>query len=138
MRRQTLKLILSAFTIVLLAACESTHDVQSLEVKLDKGDHIVLIGNNLCSRMMLFGHFETRMHQHYPEHELFIRNMCDGGNTPGFRPHSGRESPWAFPGAEVFQTELANNSGSVGHFESPDEWLSRLRPDIMLAFYRSR
>lgn len=128
-------MILSAFTIVLLAACESTPDVQSLEVKLDKGDHVVLIGNNLCSRMMLFGHFETRMHQHYPEHELYIRNMCDGGNTPGFRPHPGRESPWAFPGAEVFQTELANNSGSVGHFESPDEWLSRLRPDIMLAFF---
>ena len=135
MRRQTLKWILSACTIVLLAACESTPDVQSLDLKVDKGDHVVLIGNNLGSRMMLFGHFETTMHQHFPEHELFIRNMCDGGNTPGFRPHPGRESPWAFPGAEVFQTELANNSGSVGHFESPDEWLGRLRPDIMLAFF---
>ncbi|MFT6320489.1 MAG: hypothetical protein ACJAT4_001414, partial [Granulosicoccus sp.] len=49
--------------------------------------------------MLNFGHFETELHLRYPDHELFIRNMCDGGNTPGFRPHSGRFSPWAFLGA---------------------------------------
>tara|TARA_R110002126_G_scaffold119694_1_gene260711 strand:- start:1085 stop:4024 length:2940 start_codon:yes stop_codon:yes gene_type:complete len=61
--------------------------------------------------------------------------MCDGGDTPGFRPHSGRVSPWAFPGAEKFQSELAQNSGSEGVFETPDEWLSRLEADIILAFF---
>ena len=69
---------------------------------LAPGDHIVLIGNNLCSRMMIFGYFETELHQRFPEHKLTIRNMCDGGNTPGFRPHPGRVSPWAFPGADSF------------------------------------
>lgn len=102
---------------------------------LTQGDHIVLIGNNLGSRMMNSGHFETELHLRYPDSLLYIRNMSDGGNTPGFRPHSGRVSPWAFPGAEQFQTELATNSGSRGHFETPDEWLTRLEADIILAFF---
>lgn len=85
--------------------------------------------------MMNFGHFETEMHVRYPDSLLFIRNMCDGGDTPGFRPHAGRNSPWAFPGAEKFQTELAHPSGSEGFFETPDEWLNRLRADVIIAFF---
>ena len=65
--------------------CTQTHDAK-FEIK--KSAHIVLIGNNLCSRMMNFGHFETEMHLRFPDSLLYIRNMCDGGNTPGFRPHS--------------------------------------------------
>ena len=85
--------------------------------------------------MMNFGHFETEMHVRYPDSLLFIRNMCDGGNTPGFRPHAARVSPWAFPGAEKFQKELANYSDSQGHFETEDEWLTRLKADIIIAFF---
>ncbi len=85
--------------------------------------------------MMNYGSFETEMHLRYPKDSLFIRNMCDGGDTPGFRPHSGRVSPWAFLGADKFQTELAQNSGSEGVFETPDEWLTRLKADILLAFF---
>ncbi len=100
-----------------------------------KGDRIVLVGNNLCSRMMNFGYFETELQLRYPDSLLLIRNICDGGNTPGFRPHSGRESPWAFPGAEVYQGELAQNSGSIGHFETPDQWLTWLEADVIIAFF---
>ena len=103
--------------------------------EINEGDHIVLIGNNLCSRMMNFGHFETELHQRFPEYKLTIRNMCDGGNTPGFRPHPGRVSPWAFPGADSFYTELAQPSNSQGHFETPDEWLTRLKADVIVAFF---
>ncbi len=113
--------------------CNTSENAPILEIK--KSDRIVLIGNNLCSRMMNFGHFETELHLRYPDSLLFIRNMCDGGNTPGFRPHSGRESPWAFQEAELFQTELANKSGSQGHFETPDEWLTRLSADVIVAFF---
>ena len=112
--------------------CTST---DSADLQITKDAHIVLIGNNLGSRMMNFGHFETEMQVRYPDSLLFIRNMCDGGDTPGFRPHSGRKSPWAFPGAERFQTELTQPSGSQGHFETPDEWLTRLKADIILAFF---
>ncbi|RZS96490.1 putative membrane-bound dehydrogenase-like protein [Cecembia calidifontis] len=108
---------------------------QKESINLKKGDHIILIGNNLGSRMMEYGLFETEMHVRYPDSLLYIRNMCDGGNTPGFRPHSGRVSPWAFPGAEEFQTEFANFSDSQGHFETPDEWLYRHKADIILAFF---
>ena len=108
---------------------------QTADLGLHSGDRIVLIGNNLGSRMMNYGHFETELQLRYPESQLIVRNMCDGGNTPSFRPHSGRVSPWAFPGAEIFQTELAQNSGSQGHFETPDEWLTRLEADIIVAFF---
>src|SRR5690554_2517728 len=108
---------------------------KSDSIPINKESHIVLIGNNLGSRMMNFGHFETEMHLRYPDSLLFIRNMADGGNTPGFRPHSSRNSPWAFPGAEVFQTELAQKSGSIGHFETEDEWLARLKADVIIAFF---
>ncbi|MES2454225.1 MAG: PVC-type heme-binding CxxCH protein [Bacteroidota bacterium] len=102
---------------------------------LKKDTHIVLIGNNLGSRMMNYGHFETEMHLRYPDFNLFIRNMCDGGNTPGFRPHASRVSPWAFPGAEKFQTELANFSDSQGFFETEDQWLTRLKADVIIALF---
>jgi hypothetical protein len=85
--------------------------------------------------MMNFGHFETEMHIRYPDSLLVIRNMSDPGNRPGFRPHSSRNSPWAFPGAERFYSELATDSGSEGHFETPDEWLTRLQTDIIIAFF---
>ncbi|RRB04960.1 PVC-type heme-binding CxxCH protein [Larkinella rosea] len=102
---------------------------------LQKGSHIMLLGNNLGSRMMNYDNFETELHVRYPENSLHIRNMCDGGDTPGFRPHASRNSPWAFPGAEKFQTEYANPSQSEGHFETPDQWLTRLKTDIIVAFF---
>lgn len=106
---------------------------QALQIK--NGSHIVLLGNNLGSRMMNYGIFETEMQVRYPDSQLYIRNMCDGGDTPGFRPHASRNSPWAFPGAEKFQTEYANPSQSEGHFDTPDQWLTRLKTDIIVAFF---
>ena len=57
--------------------------------------------------MMHFGYFEAEMQQRYAGEQLVIRNMCDEGNTPGFRPHSARPSPWAFPGADQFHPPLS-------------------------------
>jgi mono/diheme cytochrome c family protein/glucose/arabinose dehydrogenase len=102
---------------------------------IPNGAHISLIGGNLGSRMMNYGHFETEMYVRYPEKSLIIRNMCDGGDTPGFRPHASRNLPWAFPGAEKFQSEFAKKSDSEGHFDSPDQWLTNLKTDIIIAFF---
>lgn len=104
-------------------------------LSIRKGEHIVLLGSGLGSRMNHFGHFETELHMRHPDNKLVIRNMCDEGNTPGFRPHPSRKSPWAFPGAEKFQTELAKGSGSRGHYETPDQWLTRLKTDTIIAFF---
>ncbi|GAB3941566.1 GDSL-type esterase/lipase family protein [Spirosoma harenae] len=108
---------------------------QSALLPIKKGERIILLGNNLGSRMMNYDNFETELQVRYPDSQLYIRNMCDGGDTPGFRPHASRFSPWAFPGAEKFQTELATNSGSEGHFETPDQWLTRLKTDVIIAFF---
>ena len=86
--------------------------------------------------MLNFGHFETEMHLRFPDSLLFIRNMADPGNTPGFRPHSSRKEPWAFPGAEKFhQNAHKNKSGSKGFFPTEDEWLTNLEADVVLAFF---
>ena len=125
--------VLPGLAVLLCVQCTPSSHGPGLP--LHKGDHIVLIGNNLCSRMMNFGHFETELHVRYPDSLLTIRNMCDGGNTPGFRPHPGRVSPWAFPGADSFYTDLTQSSNSQGHFETPDEWLTHLGADVIIAFF---
>jgi len=134
--KNSITVTLKTFGILLISLCAfQCKEPTTNKLGIRKNSHIVLIGNNLGSRMMNFGHFETEMHVRYPDSLLFIRNMCDGGNTPGFRPHASRVSPWAFPGAEKFQTELANYSDSQGHFETEDQWLVRLQADIIIAFF---
>ena len=132
MQKTTVFIFFLLSVIFLLPQCNTTEEPA---IPLKKDAHIILIGNNLCSRMMNFGHFETELHFRYPDSNLFIRNMCDGGHTPGFRPHAGRVSPWAFPGAEIFQSELAKNSDSQGQFETEDGWLNRLNADIIIACF---
>jgi hypothetical protein len=105
------------------------------KIDLQPNTHIALIGNNLCSRMMEYDHFETELYMRYPEHNLYIRNMCDPGNTAGFRPHPGRFDPWAFPGAQTYHPDKQLPSHSEGHFASPDEWLTNHKADIVLAFF---
>jgi len=117
--------------VLALTSCSESKET----LKISKDAHIILVGNNLSSRMQNFGYFETEMQLRYPDSLLFIRNMGDGGNTPGFRPHSSRNSPWAFPGAEKFQDELAHKSGSTGHYDTPDQWLTNLKADIIIAFF---
>jgi len=129
--KKRMLLSLVAVILLFLNSCQE----KAKNIKIEKGASIVLLGNNLGARMMHYGSFETEMHVKYPDHQLFIRNMADGGNTPGFRPHAGRPSPWAFPGADQFQVELAKNSGSEGTFESPDEWLTRLKADVIISFF---
>ncbi len=133
--KKPFKLFFSNISWVIAASLFALGCKQSNYIKVKKGAHIILIGNNLGSRMMEFGYFETEMQLRYPDSLLYIRNMCDGGNTPGFRPHSGRPSPWAFPGAEKFQTELATSPGSEGFYESPDEWITRHKADMIIAFF---
>ncbi len=104
-------------------------------IPIEKEMHISLIGGNLGSRMINFDHFETELHLRYPANNLIVRNLCDGGDTPGFRPHSARNKPWAFPGAEQFQEEFENNAESEGHLDSHDQWLSRLKTDVVIGFF---
>lgn len=110
------------------------------ELELPRDSRMVLLGNGLGSRMLRYGHFETELHRRYPEHQLVIRNLCDEGDTPAFRPNAGRKNPWAFPGGEKFfnlveeKDRWGGNSGD-GSFPEPDAWLKPLKPDIIIAFF---
>ena len=123
---------------------------EAAALKLHKQARIVLVGNNLGSRMLNYGHFDTELHLRYPDSLLTIRNMCDGGNTPGFRPHAGRKDPWAFPGAAKFHPQFAPYTDgpldtedpefwlkgpSEGFFETEDQWLGRLKADVIIGFF---
>jgi mono/diheme cytochrome c family protein/glucose/arabinose dehydrogenase len=120
----------------------------SAPLAITKGSRIALIGNNLGSRMVHYDNFETELYLRFPTYDLFIRNMCRPGETPGFRPHAGRNSAWAFPGAEKFQVERANmvkkkdaagwaemEDAGEGFFETPDQWLKRLKTDVIISFF---
>ncbi len=135
-KNRNLKVLLSSIALLVIAlSAFKFAQSDSTALKIKQGDHIILIGNNLGSRMMNYGHFETEIQLRYPDSMLYIRNMCDGGDTPGFRAHSGRTLPWAFPGAEKFQTELAKNSNSEGFYDSPDTWITNHKADIIIAFF---
>ncbi|MEM6648072.1 MAG: PVC-type heme-binding CxxCH protein [Bacteroidota bacterium] len=108
---------------------------QGTNVELSDDATIVLVGGNVASRMIHSGHFEAELHARYPEHNLTVRNMADPGDTPGFRPHSSRNDPWAFPNAQQYQTDLATDSGSEGHRPTDDEWMTQLGADIVLGFF---
>ncbi|NSL87166.1 c-type cytochrome [Chitinophaga sp. Mgbs1] len=130
-------LIPIALAIMILHAC---NPIGPAPLTISSTSHISMIGNNLGSRMINYDNFETELYVRYPEYQLTIRNMCDGGETPAFRPHSGRNSPWAFPGAEKTRPALAhqvetNDDPSQGRFETPDQWLTRLKTDVIIAFF---
>ena len=130
-----LKIIRPLISFAFLFAIASTLHA-TLELK--KGDRVTFVGAGMGSRMVHYGHFETELHLRFPALNLTIRNLCDEGNTPGFRPHPGREqqAQYAFPGAkELISKKLQTTSGPKGHFESPDQWLTRLETDVVLAFF---
>jgi mono/diheme cytochrome c family protein/glucose/arabinose dehydrogenase len=108
---------------------------------LKKGSHVILLGNGLGSRMMHFGYFETELQRRNVKKKLYIRNMCDEGSTPAFRPHSGRKSPFAFPGAEKYMNLSSSRdrwgSGHTGNgrYSTPDQWLTENKADIIVAFF---
>ncbi|TAF00798.1 MAG: dehydrogenase [Runella slithyformis] len=130
----SIKKLLVVFGLTLVAF-SSFQSSQTSVLRIEQGTRIALVGNNLGSRMINYDFFETEMQLRYPANRLLIRNLCDGGDTPGFRPHSARFKPWAFPGAERFQTEYATDSESEGHFETHDQWLTRLKADVIVAFF---
>jgi hypothetical protein len=108
------------------------------KIELMENYKISFVGSGMGSRMVHYGHFETEIFLRYPNHNLTIRNLCDEGNTPGFRPHPSREQEgqYAFPGArELIHKNLQADTKPKGHFPTPDQWLSDLKTDVILCFF---
>jgi glucose/arabinose dehydrogenase len=73
------------FSLCALLAAES-HAADTL--KLEKGDHVVLIGNTLAERQQYFGNFETLLHSRFPELELVVRDLGWSADEVALRPRS--------------------------------------------------
>ncbi len=98
------------------------------------GERIVFLGNGLAERDVYYSRLETELHLRFPDQKLIVRNMGRPGDTPGFRPHPARVSQWAFPGADQFHPELNSHFGK-GFFPTPDQWLTHLKADTIIAFF---
>ena len=105
-----------------------------LPLPLEKGKHIVMVGNGLGDGFQRHGHFEAYLQAANPGKELVVRNLCHPGFTAGFRPHPSRVSQWAFPGAEEFRPEFEVHQGK-GHYPTEDEWLKTVQADAILGFF---
>src|SRR3954463_15987087 len=99
--------ILLALSVFILVAPFAAAQTES---PIKKKDHISIIGNTLADRMQHDGWLETFLVSRFPDHDLVIRNL-------------------GFPG-----DELTLRLRSAG-FGSPDDWLSRTKADVILAFF---
>ena len=79
-------------------------------LQLNPNDHVAIIGNTLADRMQHDGHFETLVHAAYPQHNLVVRNLAVAGDEVNFRHRSE-------------------------NFGTPDEWLAKVKADVILAFF---
>jgi len=83
---------------------------ESAGFKLEKGDHISIVGNTLADRMQHSGWLETVLQSRFPTQELVIRNLGFSADELTIRPRSA-------------------------NFGSPEEWLTANKTDVVLAFF---
>jgi hypothetical protein len=76
-------------------------------LKIHKKARIVLVGNNLGSRMLNFGHFDTELHLRYPDSLLLVPQHVRRGQYARLPPHSGRKDPGRFPARPKFYPDFA-------------------------------
>ncbi len=98
------------------------------------GERLVFLGNGLAERDVYYSRMETELHRRFPSQKLLVRNMGKPGDTPAYRPHAARQSPWAFPGADKFRPANKHHQGK-GFFPTPDQWLTHLKADTIIAFF---
>ena len=88
----------------------TTAEAAEPKLKIEQGDHIALLGNTLADRMQHAGDFETQLQSRFPQQQLSLRNLGFSGD------------------------ELTLRLRSAG-FGSPDEHLSRVEADVILALF---
>ena len=106
-----------------------------------KGASIAIVGGGQGERLLRHPAFEAELQRRFAGRDLIIRNLCDDGDSPGYRDHSGRNSPYAYPGADkLYPLSKAKDFWGSGHAgsgfsQSPDEWLKGLKADIILGWF---
>src|SRR5271170_7286415 len=85
------RLVLPILGLVAVAAQVFAGPAQAAEplrMKLEKGQHVVLIGNTLAERMQYFGNFETLLHSRFPDLELVFHDLVWSADELTLRPRS--------------------------------------------------
>lgn len=102
--RRLIQTLLMGVTILVLPAAHSA------DLDLKKGDRICLVGNELGERMQHHNHWETLLHQSYPDLDLTVRNLC-------------------FPGDEPYERIRSLDFGD------PDSHLKHSKADVVMYFF---
>ncbi len=123
-----------ALLLPILSLAAACSDVASVPTAPADGERIVIVGNGLGQRMLDYPYLETELHRRFPGAGVVVRNMSRSGSTAGFRPHPARNTQWAFAGAEAFHPDKQSHTGE-GHYPYPDEWLTSLETDTLLAMF---
>ncbi|MFG0329773.1 MAG: PVC-type heme-binding CxxCH protein [Phycisphaerales bacterium] len=107
-----LRFIVSAVVgvFVLLSPSIAAGAAAAPPMAVQRGDHIAIIGNALADRMQHSGSLETFIHASHPEAEIVVRHL-------------------GFAGDEI-DTRMRSDG-----FGSPDEWLTKVEADVILAFF---
>jgi glucose/arabinose dehydrogenase/mono/diheme cytochrome c family protein len=108
----------------LLLALLGFASVSAQNLTLEKGDNIAFVGSGFADRQQHHGHFETLIHQAFPEHQLVVRNLGFSGDEVGVKPHRSDEVAGLDyflnmkPGAlttQVGKTEVTYHAGAHFH-----------------------
>ena len=91
-----------------MLAWTSPQDAPTL--RIEKGDHVSIIGNTTADRMQHAGWLETLLHSRFPQHQLVVRNLGFAADELTIRLRSA-------------------------NFGSPDQWLAKNQTDVIFAFF---
>ncbi len=104
----------SIFASFLVAGCVATSalgaDSAGPKLKLEKDEHIAIIGNTLPDRMQHDAWLETLIYAKFPQSNLVFRDLAAAGD-------------------EVVTRARSENFGT------PDEWLTKVKADVIFAFF---
>jgi glucose/arabinose dehydrogenase len=111
MAKSGLKRAVASAAVALAAAVgTASAAAQGPGLKLQKGDHVCLIGNTLAERMQHDGWLETFFQSRLPQDQLTFRNLSVSADEVNLRTR-------------------------VDGFGTPDEWLTREKADVVFAFF---
>ena len=106
-----------------------------LPFRLEKGDHICIIGNTLADRMQHDGWLETFLHARFPQHNLTIRNLGYSGDEITVRLRSqdfGTPDQWLAGNAPIPNPGAIADKSVVqqNRFEN-----TNTKADVIFAFF---
>ena len=89
-----------------------------LPLEFLSGERIAIVGNSTAERMNLFGHFETLLHERFPDKKLVIRNFARPADEVGKRQRPGDytklDDPLAAFGADTMLLFFGFNESFAG------------------------